>query len=27
LAAIANYERIDFINTATRTVIGSVPFP
>ena len=27
LAAIANYERIDFINTATRTVIGSLPFP
>ncbi|MCX7399483.1 MAG: hypothetical protein NT138_17595 [Planctomycetales bacterium] len=27
LAAIANYERIDFINTVTRTVIGSVPFP
>ena len=27
LAAIANYERIDFINTTMRTVIGSVPFP
>jgi hypothetical protein len=26
-AAFANYERIDFINTMTRTVIGSVPFP
>ena len=27
LAAVAGYERIDFVNPATRDVIGSVPFP